>query len=230
MRMRRKKNLTPRMASCETVWIKEPESHRGRWLEGHSQERVHLEIGCGKGKFTAETAATEPDILLVAIERVREAMVIAMERAVERGLDNIRFIDMDAERLTEVFAPGEVERIYLNFSDPWKSPRHAKRRLTSPGFLELYKQILAPGGEIHMKTDNLDLFKYSLTQFPACGYDLSQVTQDLHGQGIAGKMTDYEEKFYEAGTPICRCVARWSGAINGETDLMECKRPAGLSE
>jgi len=189
-----------------------------------------LEIGCGKGKFTAETAEAEPHILLVAIERVREAMVIAMERAVEQKLDNIRFIDMDAEQLTDVFAPGEVERIYLNFSDPWKSPRHAKRRLTSPGFLHLYQQILSPGGEIHMKTDNVALFNYSLARFPVCGYELSQVTRNLHDQGIAGKMTDYEEKFYEAGTPICRCVARWSGAINGETDLMERKRPAGLSE
>jgi len=176
---------------------------------------VHLEIGCGKGKFTAETAVAESDVLLIAIERVREAMVIAMEQAVERELDNILFIDMDAERLTEVFAPGEVERIYLNFSDPWKSPRHAKRRLTSPGFLALYQQILAPGGEIHMKTDNVSLFHYSLARFPECGYELSQVTRDLHGQGIAGKMTDYEEKFYEAGTPICRCVARWNGAFNG---------------
>jgi len=203
------------MESCEAVWMKEPEFLRGRWLEGRFQERVHLEIGCGKGKFTVETAAAERDALLIAIERVREAMVIAMERAVERERDNILFIDMDAERLTDVFAPDEIERIYLNFSDPWKSPRHAKRRLTSPGFLELYKKILAPGGEIHMKTDNVDLFNYSLARFPVCGYEITQVTRDLHGQGIAGKMTDYEEKFYEAGTPICRCVARWSGDGNG---------------
>ena len=209
MRMRKKKNLIPRLERASALWVKEPETLRGQWLAGRRERRLHLEIGCGKGKFTVSTAAAEPEALLVAVERVPEAMVIAMERAIEMELSNLLFVDMDAAFLTDAFAPREVERIYLNFSDPWPLGRHAKRRLTSPGFLEVYKQILAPGGEIHFKTDNAGLFAYSLEQFPACGYRLEQVTRDLHGAGVQGFMTDYEQKFHEAGTPICRCVARW---------------------
>lgn len=209
MRMRKKKNLIPRMERASAIWVKEPETLRGQWLAGRPETGLHLEIGCGKGRFTARTAAAEPEALLVAIERVPEAMVVAMERALEKNLSNLLFVDMDAALLAEAFAPGEVGRIYLNFSDPWPSVRHGKRRLTSPGFLEIYKEILAPGGEIHFKTDNVGLFDYSLEQFPACGYHLEQVTRNLHGEGPRGIMTDYEQKFYEGGTAICRLVARW---------------------
>ena len=211
MRMRKKKNLAPRMARCAPLWIKDPAQRRGAWLYGTTFDRLHLEIGCGKGKFTAETARSESDALLVAIERVPEAIVVAMERAASIKRANLLFIDMDAARIGEVFAPREIERIYLNFSDPWPSKRHEKRRLTSPGFLNLYKEILSPGGEIRMKTDNTGLFDYSLEQFSACGYELEQVTRDLHGGEISGIMTDYEEKFHEQGTPILSCVARWNG-------------------
>ena len=123
------------------------------------------------------------------------------------GLENVYFLCEDAARLPELFAPGEVDRIYINFCDPWPGNRHAKRRLTSRGFLDLYRQVLPLGGEIHFKTDNRDLFEWSLFQFPAGGYSLSQVTRDLHADGICGIMTDYEEKFHNLGTPINRCVA-----------------------
>ena len=109
-------------------------------------------------------------------------------------------------RLTEFFAPGEVERIYLNFCDPWPTNRHAKRRLTHENFLRLYRQVLSDGGQIHFKTDNSGLFEWSLFQFPRAGYALSEVTRDLHENGICGVMTDYEEKFHNLGTPINRCV------------------------
>jgi len=211
MRMRKKKNLIPRMERCSALWVREPEALRGRWLSRGAYGRLHLEIGCGKGKFTAQTARAAADVLLVGVERVPEAMVVAMERALAMELTNLLFLDMDAAHLGEVFAPGEVERIYLNFSDPWPGKRHAKRRLTSPGFLHLYKQLLKPGGEVHLKTDNVGLFDYSLEQFPACCYTLEQVTRDLHGAGVSGFMTDYEQKFHEAGTRISRCVARWDG-------------------
>ena len=213
MRMRRKKNLGPRMASCAAFWVRDAAPRRGLWLGDCEFLRLYLEIGCGKGKFTIETAKAEPEALLLAIERVPEAMVTAMERARSMQLPNLLFLDMDAALLGEIFAPREVERIYLNFSDPWPLRRHEKRRLTSPGFLNLYKEILAPGGEIHMKTDNVGLFDYSLEQFPACGYGLEQVSRDLHAAGVSGIMTDYEQKFYEMGTPILRCVARWDGEI-----------------
>ena len=211
MRMRRKKNLVPRIEQCGDLLVREPSALLGRWLEGRSEREVHLEIGCGKGKFTVETAASLPLTLVVAIEKMQNVLLTSMERTLAMGLSNILFVSADAGGLASMFAPGEVSRIYLNFSDPWPGRRHEKRRLTSPGFLALYRQIIAPGGEIHMKTDNRALFDYSVEQFPAAGYVLEQVTYDLHTERPVGVMTDYEEKFHEAGLPICRCVARWIG-------------------
>lgn len=207
MRMRKKPNLIPRMERCAEYLITDPEAWRGRWREKLSPNcALRLELGCGKGRFTCETAAAEPDVLFVAVERVPDAMVIAMERAKAAGLKNVFFIDADVARLTEFFAPGEVERIYLNFCDPWPTNRHAKRRLTHENFLRLYRQVLSDGGQIHFKTDNSGLFEWSLFQFPRAGYALSEVTRDLHENGICGVMTDYEEKFHNLGTPINRCV------------------------
>lgn len=208
MRMRKKPNLVPRMERCSRVLIKDPESHRGHWQELMPEAKaVHIELGCGKGRFTAETAAQMPDTLLIAVERVPDAMVIAMERVCAQELQNVFFIDGDAAKLPAYFAPGEVERIYINFCDPWPGSRHAKRRLTHPKFLNLYRQVLAEGGAIHFKTDNRDLFEWSLLQFPQASFSLEAVTRDLHANGICGVMTDYEEKFHNLGTPINRCEA-----------------------
>lgn len=208
MRMRKKPNLVPRMERCAWVLIKDPESHRGHWKELMPEAKaVHIELGCGKGRFTAETAAQMPDTLLIAVERVPDAMVIAMERVCAQELQNVFFIDGDAAKLPAYFAPGEVERIYINFCDPWPGSRHAKRRLTHPNFLNLYRQVLTEGGAIHFKTDNRDLFEWSLLQFPQASFSLEAVTRDLHANGICGVMTDYEEKFHNLGTPINRCEA-----------------------
>ena len=207
MRMRKKVNLLARMERCAQYLIQAPEEYRGHWrdLKPDAAE-LRLELGCGKGRFTAETAAANPDVLYIALERVPDAMIIAMERVQEKGLNNVFFIDGDAAQLREYFAPDEVDLLYINFCDPWPSHKHARRRLTHENFLILYRGILRMGGEIHFKTDNRDLFTYSLFQFPKAGYRLSQVTRDLHGQGVRGVMTDYEEKFHQMGTPINRCV------------------------
>ena len=208
MRMRKKPNLIPRMERCGAYQIKDPAAWRGKWRSLLGGERaLYLELGCGKGRFTCETAAAAPEALFVAVERVPDAMVIAMERAKAMGLENVRFLDADVADLRDYFAPDEVERIYINFCDPWPTNRHAKRRLTHPNFLELYRRVLRDGGEIHFKTDNRGLFEWSLFQFPHAGYELREVTRDLHAQGIQGIMTDYEEKFHSMGTPINRCVA-----------------------
>ena len=208
MRMRRKPNLIPRMERCARVLISDPEARRGNWRELMPEaETVYLELGCGKGRFTAETAEQNPKALYIAVERVPDAMVIAMERVCAKELHNVFFVDGDAALLPQYFAPGEVSRIYINFCDPWPGNRHAKRRLTHPDFLLRYRQVLAPGGEIHFKTDNRELFEWSLFQFPRAGFTLSQVTRDLHAGGVCGVMTDYEEKFHSLGTPINRCVA-----------------------
>ena len=208
MRMRKKPNLLPRMEKASAVLLSQPEQLRGRWLEAiPGYEHLHLELGCGKGGFTCAAAAAAPDTLLAAVERVPDAMVVAMERAVAAQLQNVRFLDTDAVKLPELFAPGEVERIYINFCDPWPKKKQFKRRLTAPGFLDLYRQVLAPRGEIWFKTDNRPLFDWSLETMEAAGLRLSDITFDLHAQGPVGIMTDYEKKFYGEGKPICRLVA-----------------------
>ena len=185
MRMRKKPNLLPRMARCAQVLVPEPEKLQGRWLEtfpGHSA--LHIELGCGKGRFTLYTAQAAPQALLAAVERVPDAMVIAMELAVSMGLKNVFFIDGDAAVLARYFAPDEVDRIYINFCDPWPGQKHVKRRLTHPDMLRSYRAVLREGGAIHFKTDNRDLFEWSLFQFPKAGFTLSEVTRDLHKDGI----------------------------------------------
>ncbi len=211
--MRKKKNRRARLEACADVIINEPEKYRGKWLALKPCFReLQLELGCGKGRFTVETAAENPEVLFVALERVPDAMVLAAERAVERGLGNVYFISSDAQLLAEYFEEREVSRIYINFCDPWPAKRQEKRRLTSPRFLQLYKRILKPGGEIHFKTDNLPLFEYSLEQFAENGFVASEVTRNLHKDGVRGVMTDYEAKFHEQGLPICRCAAALKGA------------------
>jgi tRNA (guanine-N7-)-methyltransferase len=141
------------------------------------------------------------------LEKLTNVIIIALERAERNKLQNTRFINGLADDLTLYFAKGEVSRIYINFCDPWPANRHAKRRLTGKRFLELYSQVLCCGGEIHFKTDDLPLFEFSLEEFEQCGFLLSEVSRDLHENGIVGEMTDYEMKFHEHGKPICRCVA-----------------------
>lgn len=196
------------MARCAAVQEMAPEEKRGKWLAcfpGYSA--LHLELGCGKGRFTADMAQQNPDIFFAAVERVPDAMVVGMERVFDRNLPNVRFIDIDAAKLPELFAPGEVARIYINFPDPWRKSKQYKRRLTAPGFLELYKTLLPEKGEIWFKTDNLPLFQWSLEQFQEQGWGLREVTFDLHGAGEVGVMTDYEAKFHAEGIKINRLVA-----------------------
>lgn len=213
MRMRKKPNLIPRMEACSDIWLRQPEQFRGNWRDLYPEAReIRLEVGCGKGKFTAETAAAEPDILLIAMEKVPEAMVMAMEKVKALELKNVFFIGEDVARVTELFAPGEVDLLYINFCDPWPHKKHAPRRLTHADFLKLYQNILKPGSEIHFKTDNTALFEFSLEQFELCGYQVKNVTNDLHAEGPQGIMTGYEEKFYNLGTPIHRCEAVYQEA------------------
>ena len=208
MRMRRRNNLEPRMNACESVWIHEPEALRGNWrslMPGCRELRV--EVGCGKGKFTVETAAAEPDVLLIAIERVPDALVLAMESAIRMGLKNVFFVSLDAANIDAFFADDEIDLLYINFCDPWPRKKNAKRRLTYHTFLEKYKKVLKLGGQIHFKTDNAKLFDWSLPEMESCLLELHNVTHDLHANGPVGIMTGYEEKFYGLGTPINRVEA-----------------------
>jgi len=206
MRMRKKPNVGPRMEACQEVWIQDPASLQGSWRSLMPEARwLRVEVGCGKGKFTVETAAAEPEVLIIAIERVREALVMAMEKAMTMGRRNVFFVSMDVAELETFFAPGEIDLLYINFCDPWPRSKNAKRRLTYHTFLEKYRRVLRSKGEIHFKTDNAPLFAWSLEEFRNFGLTVRNVTDDLHKDGLVGIMTGYEEKFYALGTPIHRC-------------------------
>lgn len=205
MRMRIRGHLEERLESCLDLTLP---------AEGPLKlpRPLHLEIGCGKGDFITETARLHPELSYIAVERVANVIVLAMEKAKAAELSNLKFIRGDFAQAAERFPDGSVERIYLNFSDPWPKNGNAKRRLTHGRFLELYRRILTDGGEIHFKTDNRELFEFSLATFPENGFEVSDVTFDLHSSGLEGNiMTEYERRFSQMGVPICRLVARKSG-------------------
>ena len=182
----------------------------GRWAETFGRTApLHVEIGVGKGDFLTELAAQSPDVNYVGLEAQQGVLYFAARKAAARELRNIRLLVFDAALLTELFAPHEVDRIYLNFSDPWPKARHAKRRLTSPLFLARYRAVLKADGELRFKTDNMGLFDYSLETMAREGWQLSRVTHDLHALGEADNiMTEYERKFSARGAKIGRLVAR----------------------
>lgn len=188
--------------------IKDETEWKGRWNEVFDNDHpIHIEIGMGKGQFIMTLAKEHPEINYVGIEKYSSVLVRALEKQQEMELPNIKFIRMEAENIAEVFAPDEVARIYLNFSDPWPKDRHAKRRLTSVQFLERYEKILQKDGHLIFKTDNRDLFDFSLEQVEeAEHWILLNHTFDLHhSEYVEGNvMTEYEQRFVEKGNAICR--------------------------
>ncbi len=188
-----------------------PEQQRGIWRALFDNDHpIHIEIGMGKGKFLTEMAEARPENNYIGIEKFSSVLVRAVQKQEQLQLPNLRLIRMDAEALEEVFAPGEVGRIYLNFSDPWPKERHAKRRLTSPAFLERYRRIMAPGGTLEFKTDNRNLFAFSLESVEESGWELLASTTDLHHSELGREniLTEYEERFSQLGNPICKLIAR----------------------
>ena len=170
---------------------------------------VRIEIGMGKGRFITTLAAQNPSYFYIGIERYESVLFRALQKYEETPLPNLLFFCIDAMDLGEIFRPGEVDRIYLNFSDPWPKERHAKRRLTSQAFLAVYDRILKPGGQLEFKTDNQDLFTWSLEQVTEAGWQLTAVTRDLHHDAAmnAGNiMTEYEARFSAEGNPICKMI------------------------
>lgn len=205
MRQRNRKHLDERLDNCSEIY-----SDKGEILDKEFLTHpLHMEIGCGKGRFITTLAAQNPDIHYIASEMIANIIVLAAEKAKDMQLDNIRFISGNVQYMADCIPEGAVDRIYLNFSDPWPKDRHAKRRLTHKNFLDLYKKILTEDGEIHFKTDNRPLFDFSLQSFEENGWELSEVTFDLHNSGFEGNiMTEYEEKFSGLGFTINRLVAR----------------------
>lgn len=190
--------------------IQQPEQMKGKWAEVFQNDHpIHIEVGMGKGQFIIEMARRNPEVNYIGIEKYSSVLVRAVEKLEDFEQDNLRLIRMDAENIEEVFDKDEVDRIYLNFSDPWPKDRHAKRRLTSTRFLERYDNILTPEGRVMFKTDNKDLFDFSLEQVEEAGWILESHTYDLHHSEYneGNVMTEYEEKFSAKGNPICRLVA-----------------------
>lgn len=197
------------------IAVKEEKKYRGNWNTVFENEQpIHIEIGMGKGQFILELAKQNPDKNYIGIERYSSVLLRALEKhdtEEYRELSNIRFICMDAAELPEVFAPGEVEKIYLNFSDPWPKARHARRRLTSTRFLNIYEKVLVEQGIVEFKTDNRPLFEFSLDQVEEAGWELKAHTFDLHNNKEMNEgniMTEYEAKFSSMGNPIHKLIAK----------------------
>lgn len=194
------------------IIIQNPENYKGKWNELFGNNHpLHIEVGSGKGQFIVGMAQANPEINYIGIELYDKVIVKALEKALEAGSPpNLRLLKINAEELEKFFKKNEVQRIYLNFSDPWPKKRHAKRRLTHERFLKIYESILVDEGEIHFKTDNRGLFEYSLVSMSQYGMVLQYVSLDLHANEPEDNIrTEYEEKFSAMGQPIYRLEAKF---------------------
>lgn len=211
MRLRNKPWADDYIKNHPQYVLQNVEELKGKWKQvfGNNQP-IHIEIGMGKGQFIVESARNNPEINFIGIERQSSVIVNALEKQVEADLDNLKFLHENGQELTEFFAPGEVDRIYLTFSDPWPKNRHEKRRLTYKSFLKVYENLLDDQGDLHFKTDNRGLFEYSLVSFSQYGMVFDEVYLDLHDSDFEGNiMTEYEEKFSAKGNPIYRVHAHF---------------------
>ena len=213
MRIRRKKWARPELAVCD-FFTDTPESSRGKWAECFvRQQPLHLEVGCGKGSFIGHIAIQHPNINYIGLDIKSDMLGVARRNIVsifgEKPIENIWLTVYNAERIEKIFAPTDViERIYINFCNPWGREKHKKRRLTHPRQLEHYKTFLKKGGEIHFKTDDDELFKESLAYFTESGFTLKYITRDLHNSDVTENIeTEHEKMFSAQGIPIKFCIA-----------------------
>lgn len=192
--------------------IHEPKQHKGSWKEVFGNDHpIRIEVGMGKGRFIYQLAKLNPDVNYIGIEKYSSVLLRALQKMESEPLSNLFFIRMDAEEIAEVFGKEEIDRIYLNFSDPWPKDRHAKRRLPSSEFLKRYDSFLKKDGILEFKTDNRDLFDFALGELDDAGWEAVQVTFDLHHdqEMSAGNiMTEYEEKFSALGNPIYKYIIK----------------------
>lgn len=190
--------------------IQDAENQKGKIRTYFEKDQpIQIEIGMGKGRFIMQMAEEHPEINFIGIEKYSSVLLRAIQKMEQNELSNLRFIRMDAEDITEVFEKGEVDKIFINFSDPWPKDRHAKRRLPSKEFLKRYDEILKKDGVIEFKTDNRDLFDFAVEQLEPAGWKAEVITYDLHHDPVLCEgniMTEYEEKFSSIGNPICKYV------------------------
>lgn len=211
MRVRKRKGAEEHLANHPQYVILKPEAAKGKWHELFGNDNpIHIEVGSGKGAFITGMAQQNPDINYIGIDIQLSVLSYALDKVLASGAENVKLLRVDGSSLTNYFEDGEVDMMYLNFSDPWPKSRHEKRRLTYKTFLDTYKQILPENGEIHFKTDNRGLFEYSLASFSQYGMVLNKVWLDLHASDYEGNvMTEYERKFSEKGQVIYRVEAQF---------------------
>lgn len=209
MRLRNIPGSRDVIAESEFV-VHEFKEAKGHWREVFGNDNpLRIEVGMGKGRFLYELARQNPDVNYVGIEKFSSVLLRAIQKQEAEPLDNLKFIRMEAEEIAEVFGPGEVDRIYLNFSDPWPKDRHAKRRLPSRQFLERYDRFLKPDGVIEFKTDNRDLFDFAVLEVGEAKWKIDALTYDLHSDEAMNEgniMTEYEERFSSMGNPIFKYI------------------------
>ncbi|CZT38560.1 tRNA (guanosine(46)-N7)-methyltransferase TrmB [Streptococcus agalactiae] len=211
MRVRKRKGAEEHLENNPHYVISNPEEAKGRWHEIFGNNNpIHIEVGSGKGAFITGMAEQNPDINYIGIDIQLSVLSYALDKVLDSGAKNIKLLLVDGSSLSNYFATGEVDLMYLNFSDPWPKKKHEKRRLTYKTFLDTYKDILPEQGEIHFKTDNRGLFEYSLASFSQYGMTLKQVWLDLHASDYQQNiMTEYERKFSNKGQVIYRVEARF---------------------
>ena len=211
MRLRRKPWVDEAIRSFDAFVFsrdREPgEENKGKWQEIFGREApLHVELGTGKGDFISQLAERLPAVDFIGIEMEQDVLYSAAKKVAEKELGNVRLLVFDINHIENIFAPGEIDRLYINFCDPWPKKRHAKRRLTYGTFLEKYRNLLKKGGELQFKTDNRPLFDFSLEQFREAGLEIRDISFDLHAEGRADNiMTEYERKFSGFGEKIHRC-------------------------
>lgn len=211
MRVRKRKGAEEHLANNPHYVILNPEDAKGRWHDVFGNDRpIHIEVGSGKGGFITGMALKNPDINYIGIDIQLSVLSYALDKVLASEVPNVKLLRVDGSSLTNYFEDGEVDMMYLNFSDPWPKTKHEKRRLTYKDFLDTYKRILPEHGEIHFKTDNRGLFEYSLASFSQYGMTLRQIWLDLHASNYKGNvMTEYEEKFSNKGQVIYRVEANF---------------------
>ena len=209
MRVRNRKGATELLEAHPQYVILNPADAKGRWQEIFANDHpIHVEVGSGKGAFVSGMAKANPDINYIGIDIQKSVLSYALDKVLATDVPNIKLLWVDGSDLTDYFEEGEIDRLYLNFSDPWPKKRHEKRRLTYQSFLATYQQILPENGEIHFKTDNRGLFEYSLVSFSQYGMKLKGVWLDLHASDFEDNvLTEYEQKFANKGQVIYRVEA-----------------------
>lgn len=215
MRLRGRKGIRENLEQQKDLVILNPRDYKGRWAELFGNGKpIHVELGMGKGQFISGMSVKHPGVNFIGMDMYDELIRRGSEKVRKiwneqygKDPDSVRLALGNIEMIEEFFAPGEIERIYLNFSDPWPKKKHARRRLTHPRFLDKYRTLLNEEGEIHFKTDSRELFQFSLNAFAATGLQLNDISLSLHGDGINEDhvMTEYESKFVGLGMPIHRC-------------------------